>query len=139
MVTPAVSDGFETRGTWTLWLGVGSAVSLVAAEYLLLPEAQTVPLPAWLLGGVGVVAAASGTAFAVVGSHCSPQAHSPGSRIDQGCLSGTSDVLFGPLLLLASVPLLNLPLTYMLRSVFASEKTLSVTVAPGMLLLSGRM
>lgn len=120
-VDAAHVDQWETLGAWALWLAVGSATTIVAAEYLLLPEERTVPTIAWLAGGAGLITAAVGLAYSVGGTHCAPQASAPGASLTRECQSGTADALFGPMLLLASVPLLNAPLTYLLRELFAGD------------------
>ena len=127
-VDAGVVNGFEGRGTAALWLGIGSSTFSVTAEYLLLPYGRDVPTAAWFVGGAGVVTAAIGLAYSISGSHCGPLEYSPGASVARECLTGTADVLFGPMLLLTSAPLLNVPLTYLLRSLFAAPpESLSVT------------
>jgi hypothetical protein len=118
-VDARVMDSWETQGAWAFWLGAGSATFLITAEYLLLPEERGVPTLAWLAGGAGLLTAALGVAYSVGGAHCGPQPSESGASIVRECLSGTSDALFGPLLLWAASPLLNVPITYLLRSLFA--------------------
>lgn len=126
----SVMDGWESRGSWAFWLSVASSASFVSAEHLLLPDEPKVPMLAWLAGGAGLIAASVGIAYAVDASHCGPQAASPGARLIRDCLSGTSDALFGPMVLLAAVPLVNIPLTYLVRSLFrGAPESLSFTPA----------
>jgi hypothetical protein len=128
-----LSDGtvssWETQGAWSFWLGVGASASISASEYLLLPESRDVPTLAWFAGGGGLVLAAVGVGFAVGGTHCGPQVVKPGADLVLACGSGTADSLFGPLLLLTAAPLVNLPLVYLFRSVFAGAPE-SLSVGP---------
>jgi hypothetical protein len=123
-------DGWEERGAWAWWLTAGASSAFVASEYLLLPESADVPTWSWIGGAAGLATAAVGLGFAAGGTHCAPVAIRPGAAIPRDCLSGTSDALFGQMLLLSAVPLLNLPLTYLLRSVFKTEQE-SLTMGPG--------
>lgn len=130
-------DTWETQGAWAMSLtGFGSA-NLVASEYLLLPESKNVPFLAWLGGLGGAVTAAVGVGYIAGGTHCGPLALKPGAEIPLGCMSGTSDALFGWQLLMSSAPLLNLPLTYLLRKAFAGPAE-SLTLGPGGVKLVGR-
>lgn len=129
-VDTEVLDGWEQRGAWGFWLAAGASTMFVASEYLQLPEASDVPTWAWLGGAAGLATAAVGLGFAAGGTHCAPIALRPGTAIPRECLSGTSDALFGQMLLLTAAPVLNLPLTYLLRSVFHSEQE-SLTMGPG--------
>jgi hypothetical protein len=122
-------DNWVTMRAASLWMGVGASALLTASEYLLLPEAQDPPLLAWIGGAVGVGVAAVGLGFAVAGTHCPPQVIRPGADLLLACDAGTSDSVFGPLLLVSSIPLLNLPLTYLLRSAFRGEPD-SLSIGP---------
>jgi hypothetical protein len=128
---------WRTQGAWSFWLGVGGAGLLVTSEYLLLPESNGVPGYAWLSGAAGLGLAAVGVGFAVGGSHCSPQALKPGATVYTACMSGTADAMFGPVLLLSAVPLLNLPVTYLLRKAFAGAPE-SLSFGPGGVSFGGR-
>ena len=130
-------DAWRTQGAVSFWLGAGGAASLVAGEYLLLPEARDVPLLAWLSGAAGLGVAAVGIGYAVGGSHCTPQALRPGTVINRDCLGGTSDGVFGPLLIMSAVPLFNAPLTYLLRRAFAGAPE-SLSFGPGTVRVTGR-
>lgn len=123
-----VVDEWTSMGAWSLWMGVFASASLVASEYLLLPEASEVPWYAWLGGAVGLGVAAVGVGFAVGGSHCGPVAIRPGADLQLACSAGTADAEFGPLLMLTALPLVNLPVTYLLRRLFAgAPESLSFT------------
>ena len=114
-----VIDSWETMGTWSLWMGMLGGSSLVASEYLLLPETQGVPTLAWIGGLAGLVTAAVGVGYWVGGTHCAPVAIGPGAEIPKACLSGTADAIFGPLLISTALPLINWPLTTLMRELFA--------------------
>jgi hypothetical protein len=132
-------DSWATQGAWSFWLGLGAASALVGSEYLLLPEAKEVPMLAWLGGLAGLVTGAVGVGYLVGGTHCAPLALRPGAVVPQACSSGTADDVFGLLLLLTSAPLVNIPLTYLLRSAFAPEpEPLTFSVGPGSLSVRGR-
>lgn len=132
-----VLNDWEQQGAWALWLSAGGAAAIVASEYLLLPESQDTPTIAWLGGVAGLATAAAGLGFAAGGTHCAPVALRPAAAIPRGCLSGTSDTLFGEMLLLTAAPLLNLPLTYLLRSLFKGTPE-SLTLGPGSVAMTAR-
>lgn len=135
-VGPDVVDDWEALGAWSLWTGVGASGLIVTGEYLLLPEARGVPWWAWGLGAVGLATAAVGVGFLAGGTHCGPTPVAPGAVFDAACQSGFSDALFGPLLMLASVPLLNLPVAFLLRDAFGEVEPLSF--GPGSVRMHGR-
>lgn len=112
-------DSWETQRRWALTLGGFGAANLTYAEYALLPPSKSVPGLAWIGGIAGVGVAAVGVGFVIGGSACSPIALAPGAEIPRECLSGTADRIFGIELLLTSLPLINLPLTYAMRSIFS--------------------
>jgi hypothetical protein len=122
---PAISDevaqGFDARGTRMLAIGGTAAAGLVAAEYLVLPRADGVPLAAWLVGTAGGATAALGLAYALGGDACEPMAITVGERTSRACYAPTSDAMFGPILMLSSVPLLNVPLVYLMRGWLGSS------------------
>jgi hypothetical protein len=129
---------WESQGAWAFWLGMGGAAALVGSEYVLLPEAKDVPTLAWIGGLAGLVTGAVGAGFFIGGTQCAPLAVRPGAVIPKACLSGTADDVFGLLLIQTSLPLLNLPLTYLLRSAFATEpEPLTFEVGPGSLTVRG--
>lgn len=130
---------WEGQGTWAFWLGMTSAAALVGSEYALLPETKDVPTLAWVGGLAGLATGAIGAGYVIGGMHCAPLAIRPGAAIPRACLSGTADNVFGLLLLQTSLPLLNLPLTYLLRAAFASApEPLTFQVGPGSLTVRGR-
>jgi hypothetical protein len=137
VVDDGVMSKWSTLGAWSFYLTAAGSAALVASEYLLLPESRDVPVLAWLGGAGGLALAAVGVGYAVGGTHCQPQALTPGSNILADCLHGTSDALFGPLLMLTSAPLLNLPITYLLRRACAGAPE-SLSFGPGTVQVMGR-
>jgi hypothetical protein len=137
-VTRANLDEWEGLGAWSLWLGVGGATAVVAGEYLVLPEANGVPTLAWIAGAAGLGVAAIGAGFWGGGTHCAPSPVRPGVIFQQACTAGTSDLIFGPLLMLTSAGLLNIPVTYLVRDAFYTPEPLSLQVGPGSLTVGGR-
>jgi hypothetical protein len=117
-VGPDVIDGWEARGSWALGLAGFGAANLIAAEYLLLPDSSDVPTLAWIGGVAGLGVAAVGVGFWLGGTHCMPIPAQPGTEIPRDCLSGVADATFGPLLVMGAVPLMNLPLVFLLRKAF---------------------
>jgi hypothetical protein len=100
-------DDYQSAGSTALWLAAGGGVLISSAEYLLLPRERGIPTSAWAWGGAGVLLAASGVALLVAESDCTlPSPH---------CRGFGSDVAFGPMLMLHSVPLLAVPLNYALH------------------------
>lgn len=136
-LTSEVVDTWASLGAYSLWLGVGASGLLVTAEYLLLPESREIPLPGWFAGGAGVVLAAVGLGYAVGGDHCAPERVAPGATLRLACTAGTADGIFGPLLIATSVPLLNIPMVYMLRKLFAGAPD-SLSFGPTSVQLRGR-
>lgn len=136
-VSDSTVSEWEGQGEASLWLGVGGSALLVTSEYLLLPESRDVPGFAWISGAVGLGVAAVGVGFAVGGSHCGPQALTPGALLHTACMSGTADALFGTLLMLTAAPFLNVPVTYLLRKAFAGAPE-SLSFGPGSVQLRGR-
>lgn len=122
-------EHWETQGAISVWLGLGGSAAVVASEYLLLPESKDVPTLAWIGGAVGVGVAAVGLGYLGSTEQCGPVAIQPGTAIRQSCFSATADPIFGRLLLSASMPLINLPLTYLLRDAFSGPAE-SLTLAP---------
>jgi hypothetical protein len=86
---PEISDqvmrGFDRRGAWMLAIGGTAAAGLVAAEYLLLPRTDGVPVAAWIAGAAGVAGAAVGVAYAVSSDQCEPMAVIAGERTSRSC------------------------------------------------------
>lgn len=126
---------WENMGAWTLWMGGFGAASLVASEYLLLPESRDVPWWSWLAGGVGLGVAAVGVGFAVAGEKCAPVAIKPGTDLRLACSAGTADGIFGWELMLTAMPLINFPLTYLFHRLFAGAPE-SLSIGP--MSVSGR-
>lgn len=140
---PWYSLSDETVGSWTemggfsFWFTASSSALLVTSEYLLLPESRDVPTLAWIAGGVGLGVAAVGLGFAVGGTHCGPQQIKPGADLLLACDSVTSDATFGPMLAFTALPLINVPLVYLFRRLFAGAPE-SLSVGPRGVSWSGR-
>jgi hypothetical protein len=115
---------WETIGAWSLTLTGFGAANLVVSEALLL-EGSKPPMLAWVGAAIGVGAAAIGAGFWIGGEHCSPLAYKPGAQWPIACQSGTADAAFGPLLVLSSLPLIALPITYAVRGLFAEQVSLT--------------
>ncbi len=105
-------------------LGAGS-VALAAALPLVLPDERGVPLWAWLTGGAGLAVAATGTALSVTEASC---------EIDGGAGRCTDPMLaahLGQMLLLQSLPLLSVPVTYGVRELVRDQNgSLSLSLGP---------
>jgi hypothetical protein len=89
---PEISDnvmrGFDRRGAWMLAIGGTAAAGLIAAEYLLLPSVDEVPVAAWLAGATGVVGAAVGLAYTASSDACEPMSMAIGDRTSRSlCVS----------------------------------------------------
>lgn len=103
---------FAGAGVWTLSLGATGGALLAAAEPWVLPRADGIPTAAWVAGGAGVAVAALGLGFGVFDRHCSPEVTVAGQP---GCGQFATDAVFGPLLALHAMPLLAVPITYLVR------------------------
>lgn len=136
-ISDSTISSWETQGAVSLWMGVGASGLLITSEYLLLPESLDTPTLAWFAGAAGVGVAAVGLGFWVGGTHCGPQASSPGADLILACSAGTADAEFGPLLIASAMPLINIPLVYLLRKAFAGAPE-SLSIGPGGVNFSGR-
>lgn len=142
-MTPRVSlsndviDSWSTMGAWSWWLGVGASSLLVTSEYLLLPESLDVPTLAWIAGGAGVALAAVGIGYAVGGESCGPERVAPGANLRLACTAATADSVFGGLLILTALPLINVPAVYLFRKLFAGAPE-SLSIGPGSVEWRGR-
>ena len=137
LITYDVLDAFNRRGAWMLGVAGFADAAAIAAEYLLLPASDAVPLAAWLVGAAGIAGTAVGIAYTVGGDACDPMAVGSGVSIPRACYSRLSDGLFGPMLVLSSVPLLNVPLVYLLRSWLGTPEH-ALTLTPTGLNFRGR-
>lgn len=130
-------DTWSSLGAWSLWMGVGASALLVTSEYLLLPESRDVPTLAWVGGAIGVGVAAVGVGFMAGGTHCAPVAIRPGAELNLACSAGTSDAVFGPLMIASAMPLFALPMVYLTRQLFAGAPD-SLSLGPGGIVISGK-
>lgn len=115
-------DHYNDTGSLGIGFMVGGAMLATAAELLTLPERPAVPMPAWLVGGLGAAAALIGLVFVVADNACDVG----DDRL--ACTGVHRDDLLGPLLLLQSVPLLAVPGTYLLEDVFPAEAAARIEV-----------
>lgn len=137
LITGEVLQDFDSRGAWMLGAASGGVAGLVAAEYLLLPASNsTVPTAAWLVGAAGVGGAAVGLAYTISSDSCEPMSMAIGDRTSRACFSRTADGLFGPMLILSSLPLLNVPLVYLLRGWLGSSAN-AVSLTPSSIAVRG--
>jgi len=100
------------QAAWTLLSSGLGALALSAAEPLWLPEADGVPWPAWVAGGLGAGIALTGAGFSLFGPTCSELET---DRFDPNCSQFPADSVFGPMLMFNALPLLAAPLTYVTR------------------------
>jgi hypothetical protein len=122
-------DRFDSLAPWMLvTAGLGASL-IAAAEPLFLTDAEDVPAAAWVVGGAGAALAVAGLAFGQAGSHCQPRASSP-------CDGFGSDALFGPMLALHAVPLVSVPLIYLVRS-WSGSTSLALSVSGSSITLRG--
>lgn len=101
-------EHYNDTGSVGLGLVAGGAMLSTGAELLTLPEAEGVPFAAWMVGGVGVLAAVVGLGFTLAENSCNA------ADERSSCVGVERDKLLGPLLLIQSVPLWTVPITYML-------------------------
>jgi hypothetical protein len=126
----AARDDYRSAGRAAMWFAAGGGVLLSAAEYLLLPRERGVPTYAWAWGGAGVLLAGSGLALMLAESDCTlPSQH---------CRGFASDVAFGQLLMLHSIPLLTVPLNYALHEWFRPTRRIELGLRGTQLSLSYR-
>lgn len=98
---------FRTAGTMSLSFGLGANAFLAAAEYVVLPPEQGIPLLAWAAAGGGAVLAGVGAITVYMQRDC--------SLPSTACTGFANDPLFGGLLMVHALPLLTVPLNYWLR------------------------
>ena len=122
---------YTTLRDFTLVFGaLGSSLG-VAALPALLPDSKGVPAWSWIVGGLGVAAAATGIGLWSSGDSCS----------FSKCAPDHLDASLGQMLLIDSAPLLGVPMTYAIRSLVRSdnvEARASYLPAGGSVTLSGR-
>jgi hypothetical protein len=108
-------DTFHNRGTATLITGGIGASVLALSDYFWLPAAKNVPAWAWGVGVAGLAVSGVGLGLALAGTHCDI------ADPHVVCQTFTVDTSFGPLLMMQSLPLLAVPLTYMVRGATRSS------------------
>ena len=98
---------FRAAGTLSIGFGLGANVFLAAAEYVVLPHGQGIPLLAWAAAGGGAILAGFGAISVYTQRDC--------SLPSTVCTGFANDPLFGGLLMVHALPLLTVPLNYWLR------------------------
>jgi hypothetical protein len=115
-LTLAQRDTFANRGTLSLLVTSLGATAFTLSDYFWLPNttsAPRVPVWAWGVGAAGAAVGLTGVGFAVFGDHCDIA----DPRVL--CQTFTADSDFGPTLLMNGLPLLGVPLTYLVREALA--------------------
>ncbi|MCB9667461.1 MAG: PEGA domain-containing protein [Myxococcales bacterium] len=110
-----------TRGWHWLFGGLG-ALSLSASWHFWLPAQPGVPWWAWLAGGIGLTGAALGTIAALVPSECTVRGTQSGQCFHEKINSGLGDMV-----LLTSLPLVGIPVTYLLREVMGDSSQVAAS------------
>ncbi|MET0390788.1 MAG: hypothetical protein ABW321_32745 [Polyangiales bacterium] len=98
---------------WTLAAAGAGLSVLTLSEYFWLPPARGVPAIAWVMGGLGVAVVATGIVLALLGPRCNDLAT---ASFPPECGAFNGDTIFGPLIALHALPLVNVPITYALRA-----------------------
>ena len=105
-------------------VGAGAVLATASLPWLL-PEEQSMPVWAAIVGGAGVAAAAGGTVFLVRGANCTE------FDIEGRCTDIASTTRLGAVMLETAVPMLGVPVTYWLRDAFGSDSAAaSITAGP---------
>ncbi len=107
--TPGTYASFRDRGPMALLAGGLGAGVLALSDYLWLPNQAGTPGWSYAVGAAGLALGATGAGFAIFGQHCEIGA------APVACQGFTADSTFGPMLALQSLPLLAVPITYLLR------------------------
>jgi hypothetical protein len=112
-------DGYRQARTLGFIGAITGSTLATSAELFGLPRRRGVPWWAWLLGGAGV--AALGAAVVLAPEHdCTLE-----SRL-RACTQWTEDPMFQPLLVIQSIPLLAVPLTYAISAALGEESFATV-------------
>ena len=116
-------DTFQNQGTAATLLGSLGAATLTVSEYFWLPSQQSTPTWSWFVGGAGVALAATGVGLAIAGESCDV------GDVRVTCQSFSADARFGPLLAMNALPLVGVPLTYLVRDALRSEVLVSTSMS----------
>jgi hypothetical protein len=123
-----VSD-YQNRGVVVLSIAGASSLVLSVADYFWLPNDASVPALAWVAGGIGTAIGLTGLGFYIWGTHC--ERYTAGAETPVACGNFSADAIFGPLLAMHGLPLIAVPLSYVLRAALRpSGVELSVSVGP---------
>jgi hypothetical protein len=120
-------------GNGVLITGATGAALLTAAMPLALPYERKTPWWAWLSGGVGFAAAAASIASAATAAPKSPRSCSVNGPDPSPCVARHRDTDRAFILGMTAVPLLTMPLVYLLRT---DHKKLRAELSPR--LVAGR-
>jgi hypothetical protein len=120
-------SSFQERGGVAVAAASVGALSMSLAQYFWLPDEESVPVWAWVAGGVGGAVALGALGWAAFGRHCEVT-----DRL-AFCRSTLSDELFAPMLALQALPLLSLPISYAVRErVPLRDTNVSLAVSDGL-------
>ena len=110
------ANGEQSRGWHWLAGGIGAA-SLSSALPFLLPAEPGVPWWAWVSGAVGLGLGVYGTYGALLGGGCAER------YTDGSCQTDETNTGLGDMMILSAIPLIAVPITYLLRPVFGSDES----------------
>lgn len=96
-----------------MWWGGVSSTLLTASMPFLLPQRQGIPWWSYVLGGAGAALLGTGIYLTAIDN----------THLADDQMHFERSVPLGPLLIMHGVPLLSIPLTYALRSLFGSTPT----------------
>jgi hypothetical protein len=112
-------DGYRQAHTLGLIGAITGSTLATSAELFGLPRRPGVPWWAWLVGGAGVATLGAAVALAP------EQACTLENRL-RTCTQWTEDEIFQPLLVIQSIPLLAVPLTYAISSALGEDSFAAV-------------
>ncbi|HEY2735638.1 MAG TPA: hypothetical protein VGI70_16690 [Polyangiales bacterium] len=120
---------YNLNAVLTVSVAGAGALALSAADYFWLPNDASVPALAWVAGGVGAAVGLTGLAFGAFGHRCPRLIADVDSP--RACQSFTADATFGPIVALHALPLIAVPISYLLRSAFRPTGVeVSLSVGP---------
>jgi hypothetical protein len=122
--TSAALHDLDTTEYLPLAVAAGGAAVMTTSLPWLLPRERATPTWAWIAGGVGAGAAIAGSALLISGGTCSE------FDLNGRCTDILATTRFGGLLLVGALPLLSVPLVYLLRGGPHQGDTDSVSLQP---------